>query len=58
MFYDLYYLKHCSLALDLYSQIRTVKVILLGEQRVCHPEIEPVPQKPDKSTPDYSKEAA
>jgi lipopolysaccharide/colanic/teichoic acid biosynthesis glycosyltransferase len=58
MCYDLYYIKHCSLALDLNILIRTVKVILLGQQRVCHPEIEPVPQKPDKSTPDYSKEAA
>ena len=58
MCYDLYYIKHCSLSLDLNILIRTVKVILLGQQRVCHPEIQPVPQQPDKGTPDYSKEAA
>jgi lipopolysaccharide/colanic/teichoic acid biosynthesis glycosyltransferase len=58
MCYDLYYIKHCSLSLDLNILIRTVKVILLGQQRVCHPEIQPVPQQPDQGTPDYSKEAA
>jgi lipopolysaccharide/colanic/teichoic acid biosynthesis glycosyltransferase len=58
MCYDLYYIKHCSLTLDLNILIRTVKVILLGQQRVFHPEIQPVPQQPDQGTPDYSKEAA
>ena len=58
MCYDLYYIKHCSLSLDLNILIRTVKVVFLGQQRIYLPEVEPVTRQPEEPTPDVSKEAA
>ena len=55
MCYDLYYIKHCSVYLDLRVLFRTIKVVLLGQQRVCHQDAETVPSSVEE-TP--SKEAA
>jgi lipopolysaccharide/colanic/teichoic acid biosynthesis glycosyltransferase len=35
MCYDLYYIKHRSLGLDLKVLLLTVKVVLLGQQRIA-----------------------
>jgi exopolysaccharide biosynthesis polyprenyl glycosylphosphotransferase len=58
MCYDLYYIKHCSFSLDLNILLRTVKVVLLGQQRVCDSKPEPLPRSSEKGVATYTKEAA
>ena len=56
MCYDLYYIKHCSPALDIKIVVQTIKVVLLGQHRVCQPQRETVSQSAEEAG--YSKEAA
>lgn len=58
MCYDLYYIKHSSLSLDLNILLRTVKVVLLGQQKVRASETEPASPSDDQGVPGYTKEAA
>ena len=58
MCYDLYYIKRCSLSLDLTILLRTVKVMLLGQQRVCERTTQPAAQAAEQDVPHYTKEAA
>jgi exopolysaccharide biosynthesis polyprenyl glycosylphosphotransferase len=59
MCYDLYYIKRCSLWLDLKVLLRTIKVVLLGQHRICDQQAEPVPQPAEENLSGYSdKEAA
>jgi exopolysaccharide biosynthesis polyprenyl glycosylphosphotransferase len=56
MCYDLYYIKHCSLALDLSVLLRTIKVVLLGQHRLSHPQTESVTRSPEQAVSDYPKD--
>jgi exopolysaccharide biosynthesis polyprenyl glycosylphosphotransferase len=53
MCYDLYYIKHRSLALDLKVLVLTVKVVLLGQQRIAE-----LRRSAEQSAPGQSQEAA
>ena len=58
MCYDLYYIKHSSLWLDLKVLLRTIKVVLLGQQNVRPAATGPVSHSSDKGVPGFTKEAA
>jgi len=58
MCYDLYYIKHCSLLLDLHILFKTIKVVCLGQHKVSRREAKAGPEPSGRPVSDYLKKAA